>query len=365
MAHIAGLTYVTNNQVFCLDEGGGGHVFEASAGINATTAAVSVGQLIDPDFRVYVGTSDGKVALFAGGRLTNPPQLFQVTNQLVYLSLYHAAGVIYVGTGNLLSLGPGSVIALDDLTFAPRWEVAAGGLVSLPVGVAYEGSVPKQVIFTNGNPNPSVTALDVITGAEVWSVPEPASGQKVHEGVVYYGNWGGDNTLRARSASDGTLLWKFTNPSNFNFNTPVVAGGVVWASSAGNQLFALQAGDGSVLWEATVNGHPGIPVLFFEHDYYNVSLVAVAEQAENFPGYLRAFDANTGAELWTSSMPVAQAGELCTDPILIPAENGHQIQIGIFEGALMTFNAFNGQLTWQKNLTPGSQLVAKPHWVNW
>ena len=63
-------------------------------------------------------------------------------------------------------------------------------------------------------------------------------------------------------------------------------------------------------------------------------------------------------------MPVSQPGWSCSDPIVIPHfENGFQVQVGTFDGTLLTFNALNGQLNWQKQITPGSALIAKPHWA--
>ncbi|HEY4934256.1 MAG TPA: PQQ-binding-like beta-propeller repeat protein [Terriglobales bacterium] len=144
------------------------------------------------------------------------------------------------------------------------------------------------------------------TGTELWSVPEYAFGQRVHAGVVYYDNLS-DSTLRARSAADGSLLWTFKNPRDFNFQIPVVAGGVVWASTVGSQVFALRASDGSVLWEVQLDGHPGAPVVHFDH-VWGTSLVAVAEQDGGSPGFLIALDPNTGATKWISSVPVSQPG---------------------------------------------------------
>jgi hypothetical protein len=95
MAHIMGLTFVSSGQVFSLDESGSN--FEASAPINAITPAVPVGQLIDNDFRVYAGTTDGNIAVFHR-QISNPLQLFHVTDQPVLWSLYHAARTLYLGT---------------------------------------------------------------------------------------------------------------------------------------------------------------------------------------------------------------------------------------------------------------------------
>ena len=360
MAHIMGITFVSNGQVFATDESGN-HVFEASAPINAVTPVVSAGALHDLDFRCYVGTGDGNIAKFNRGSLSTP-QFFHVTDYPVLWSLYHAAGVLYLGTGDFSSSGPFDLLALDDQTLAPRWRVSSPGPMMYPVGVAYTGNTPKQVIVSSGNPNPALRGLDVATGAELWSVPETVFGQKVHDGVVYYGELA-SSTLRARLASDGSLLWSFRNPRFFSFQVPMVAGGVVWASSAGNEVYALDASNGNALWEVALGEHPGVPAVGFDHPN-GLSLVAVAEQNGISVGFLQGIDANTGARLWTSNVPVSQEGGSCTDPIVIPHfEGGLEVQVGTADGALMTFNPYDGQLLWQRQLTPGSSLLAKPHWV--
>jgi outer membrane protein assembly factor BamB len=195
MAHIAGKTFVASDRVYAMDEGN--ENFEMSAPLGAVSGLVSVGRLDLPDFRGYVATTGGNIAFFQISDLNVPPQLFHVTDLPVLWSLYHAAGVLYLGTGDFSVPGPFALIAIDDRTFIPRWQVASSGPIMFPVGVGYQGNVPKQVIVSSGNPNPVVRALDVTTGAELWSAPDTAFGQRVHQEVVYYGNLS-DSTLRAR-----------------------------------------------------------------------------------------------------------------------------------------------------------------------
>src|SRR5262249_22549327 len=129
------------------------------------------------------------------------------------------------------------------------------------------------------------------------------------------------------------------------------------------QVFALRATDGTVLWEAQFGARPGPPVVLFDPDL--LPLVAVAEQEGVGPGFLRAFDANSGADLWTSSDPVSQAGQSCTDPIIIPhfETGGRLIQVGTFDGRLMSFLPRSGGLAWERQLGP-DPLFARPHWAN-
>ena len=140
MAHIAGRTFVSIDRLFSIDETGSGLI--ASPPFRGITAPVPVGHLSDSDFRVYVGTTDGNIALFHGDG-PGAPQLFHVTDRPVLWSLYHAAGVVYLGTGQFGASPPFGLFALDDQTLALKWLLSSEGPVAFPVGVAYDGNTPK------------------------------------------------------------------------------------------------------------------------------------------------------------------------------------------------------------------------------
>ena len=69
------------------------------------------------------------------------------------------SGSALSGDGGLLDPQLGTLLALDDRTLAVRWQIALGGPALYPVGVAYQGNVPKQVIVTNGNPSAACADL--------------------------------------------------------------------------------------------------------------------------------------------------------------------------------------------------------------
>lgn len=364
MAHIAGMTYASSGRVYTMDESGGN--FAESPPISAATTAIGVSQLTSPHHRVYVATFDGNVVQFANRSdiLAAPTRIAHVTNYPVLWSLYHANGVLYLGTGDGSSSGPFEFLAIDDQTLAIKWSAQSPGPVIYPAGVAYAGDVPQQVIFASEGPDAAVRALDIASGRDIWSAPDYAFGLKVHDGVVYYANIA-DETLRARLASDGSLLWSFRNSQSFNLQRPVVAGGVVWTTSVGSQLIALRASDGTLVWEASVGAHPGPPAVVFDH-LRGLSLVTVAEMSGFGDGFLRGFDANSGTPLWTSNDPVTHAGQSCTDPIIVPHfEGGVQVQLGRVDGSIATFSAYTGQLQWSRQCTSGGAFFATPHFSGW
>ena len=66
--------------------------------------------------------------------------------------------------------------------------------------------------------------------------------------MVYFGSW--DNNVYALNASTGALLWKYTTGYHV-FSSPAVANGVVYVGSADNNLYALNASTGALLWKYT------------------------------------------------------------------------------------------------------------------
>lgn len=361
MAHIFGETFVASDRVFALDESGGAHVFLQSAPLGATTAPVAVGHLIDPSFRVYVGSGDGTISLFRRGDLVDPPTTFAVGRPLLW-SLTHAHGVLYVGTGTFETPEPASVLALDDTTGAVLWDQPLPAPVVPPPAIAYSNGAPFRVIVATAGQDQRVRALDLGSGAEVWSQPDYVLSALVHhEDVIYYADID-DNSLRARSAHDGSLIWEYVNPANDNFNRPVLSGGVVYATSIGSQVVALAAATGQLLWAVPNPGGGGLgaPVHYVDQQQ-GVTLVIFAQgQFGIGQAFLQAVDATTGALVWVSATPVAGEGEASTEPILSAAG----VQVGTPDGRLVSLDPLTGQLNWERQLT-GESIIARPRWVNW
>ena len=68
-------------------------------------------------------------------------------------------------------------------------------------------------------------------------------------GVVYVGSE--DNNVYALNASTGALLWSYTT-GGIVVSMPAVANGVVYITSADNNLYALNATTGTVVWSYNI-----------------------------------------------------------------------------------------------------------------
>ncbi|ODU21851.1 MAG: pyrrolo-quinoline quinone [Sphingopyxis sp. SCN 67-31] len=110
-----------------------------------------------------------------------------------------------------------------------------------------------------------VSAFAADTGAKLWSVSIGSTGKdfenslfgggaSVDGNVVYATSGVGD--VAALNAEDGKLLWK-VKPAGPLRGAPTVAFGGVYVITQDNQIFALNAGDGAVQWQATASIEPG------------------------------------------------------------------------------------------------------------
>lgn len=251
-----------------------------------------------------------------------------------------------------------AVVALDAATGAERWRVATENLPTAPthvggtVYVAAEGGLDADS---------GLYALDAATGAEKWVFAAPEAldlGERVSvsDGVVVAAAWSlEDNGIGAYAidAASGQVLWTFTATDELNME-PVVGNGVVllsdiprtwaldlrsgailWEHSGqstgggqaldanaayfgyGDEVQAVNIVDGAPLWSAPVSGIAGAPVVAGGMVY-----TAVWKRSDDPTSHwLHAFDAATGAEVWSlelehrvdGNQPLAHDGVLYVD----------------------------------------------------
>ncbi len=118
------------------------------------------------------------------------------------------------------------------------------------------------------------------------------SSPSVVDGVVYVGS--NDNNLYALNANTGALLWSYPRSGDgINPSSPAVANGVVYigesnVNASDNSVLALDAGTGALLWSYS----DGNPI------YSAPALVNGVVYVASGGGGTFALDASTGALLW-------------------------------------------------------------------
>lgn len=191
-------------------------------------------------------------------------------------------------------------------------------------GPAHMGLNPYENVLSVANARRLGRVWSFATGDEVNGSPT------VVGGVLYVGSQDGD--LNALDASTGALLWSDTIGGN---DTPAVADGVVYAASG--ELYAVDAASGDQLWTTSDGGYRQNPTVADGLVY-----------AVSYEGTIAAFDASTGAPVWSRS--IDENIDWST-----PAVVGGSLYVGSIDGSrgrVYALDASTGATRWTKR-TPG------------
>nr|WP_280140973.1 PKD domain-containing protein [Haloferax larsenii] len=224
----------------------------------------------------------------------------------------YANGVLFLGTNDYKLHAINATDGTELWNYSTQTNVRSAPAVV--DGVVYFGS-------NDGN----MTALNATTGEELWyhTLSQPVlveSNPAVVDGVVYFG--ADDDNVTALNATTGQKIWNYTavdeiqsdatvanntvfigGDSSGVFYTmtgdvdgsPVYADGTLYAGSRGGDLVALDAVDGSKLWNVSGDDFRGAPVVagdvLYISDFGN--------------GTVHAFNATDGSELWQYDSPTA------------------------------------------------------------
>jgi len=247
-----------------------------------------------------------------------------------------AGDVVYAAARSADPLGEGLLLALDAATGDERWRWATGAqAVSAPAladGTLY--------VTLDGD---LLCAVDARAGGERWhlrlSVPRSVAAPGISPDApqrLFLPSRGPH--LCAVDVARQTIAWHYLSPDDTEdwfLNTPVVAGGRLFAASTGGAVLALDAETGERLWRA-VPGQAGKPltgpatdgqrVYVGGRDHSVTALDAASgetawrrETARRIEGRpllrdgvlyvtghdhcLRALDAATGVEIWYLELP--------------------------------------------------------------
>lgn len=149
-------------------------------------------------------------------------------------SLAMSSGLVYACGGKRL-------YAVDMATGEQRWNFPTSGDVYAPTaadGLVYFGS------------DAYLHAVDAFDGKQRWKFRTDATAFRaaptVVDGVVYVGETN-EGMLCALDAGTGERRWK-SHVGIVSWVPPVVADGVVYCTTSGERLFALDAADGKLKW---------------------------------------------------------------------------------------------------------------------
>jgi eukaryotic-like serine/threonine-protein kinase len=136
----------------------------------------------------------------------------------------------------------------SDHTLTAYNALTGTQLWSIPAFCVGAPAASGGVLFFNDYPN--VVAVDQATGTQLWTAPvlafQPDGAPAVANGLVFVTT----TSLMALDAATGAVVWTAPAASSWG---PVVAKGVVYASSQSGEWDAFDERNGSLLWSVTIS----------------------------------------------------------------------------------------------------------------
>jgi outer membrane protein assembly factor BamB len=214
-----------------------------------------------------------------------------------------------------------------------------------------------------------VSAFAADTGAKLWSVSIGSTGKdfenslfgggaSVDGNVVYATSGVGD--VAALNAEDGKLLWK-VKPAGPLRGAPTVAFGGVYVITQDNQIFALNAGDGAVQWQATASIEPGSVFGAASPAAGQGTIVAGFSSGE-----VQAYRYENGRDLWedalartSMALSVSTLTDVDADPVI---DRGRVFALGQ-GGRMASYDLLTGQRIWEISIAGISTPYVVGEWV--
>ncbi|HTY74638.1 MAG TPA: PQQ-binding-like beta-propeller repeat protein [Candidatus Nanoarchaeia archaeon] len=224
-------------------------------------------------------------------------------------------GVVYVGSWD------GYIYALNAFDGSKIWRFTTLS----PQGES-SPAVANGVVYVASETD--VYAINAVTGLEIWQFPTSSveCSPTVVNGVVYIGSFYG--FVYALNASNGSLIWDVQTGGAVS-SAPAVVNGIVYTGSKNGYLYALNASTGSEQWSYDTKG----PI--YSSPAVNNGIVYVGSES----GSLFALNANNGALIWYFTT----SGIIDTSP----AVANNMVYFSTRGGYLYALNAASGAIDWE------------------
>ena len=218
------------------------------------------------------------------------------------------------------------------------WTATTGGAVTSSPAVV------NGVVYV-GSDDDKVYALNTTTGATLWTVAtggEVESSPTVVNGVVYVGS--DDTKVYTLNATTGATLWMAKTSGQVR-SSPVVDGSVVYVGSISDGFYALNAATGATLWFDS----RAAPAVFYGPATVGNGIVYVqtlnfSPMTHAFGGSVYAFDASTGATIWSASnLGGVSLPSLANGALYVGSVSG---SLGSASGSLVALDATTGATLW-------------------
>lgn len=236
--------------------------------------------------------------------------------------------------------------AFDIITGKSIWNTSYNGWLRYPV-------VTDGRVFAVGQN--SVFAFSENDGKEIWSFASTSdfSSPVIADNVVFVGSYG----VYALDVTSGQQKWHYV--TNDRTSALTVADSKVFVVSMGpggsadtaSKFLALDANSGNFLWSFNANPHGRTDAEFASSAFHNGKVFVSSSMSIDNYGSLFAFEANTGALLWKSSVGGYHSA---------PAIADGRIYLMSYGGQMQSFSESNGDLVWSYTTTGGSASHSSP-----
>ncbi|WP_133406009.1 outer membrane protein assembly factor BamB [Parashewanella tropica] len=285
--------------------------------------------------KIYAGSRDGEV--IAIDQKTHEQlweqDLTQVIKDAGFDKDFLLASGLTVSRHKVFAGGEaGVLVALDEATGKPLWQVQTGGeLISTPT----VGDDLVVVTTVNG----SIEAYDVDSGKRRWIVENSlppltlrGTGAVNYEGGGFFAGTA-DGKVQVVVQQNGQIAWEtpiykpkggneFSRLADVDMK-PLLSGGKLFAVSYNGNLVSMDARSGRVLWSRKYSS-------FHELAESGLSLFMVDSDSRVY-----AIDKRNGLELWSNS-------ELLNRTLTSPAVIDNYVIVGDYEGYLHFINRTSG-----------------------
>ncbi len=292
-------------------------------------------------------------------RLSFPSLLSRMSMLLLLLLLLTTANTVHAASRTARQVAVTGIPALyladddDDHNKETLYAIdAAVGSTRWSVRITPDGS-PQTPFAGFGNVylnDVNARAFNAQNGAAVWTQNSPPATTTTpvgFNGMVLAG--GSNGTFLARNANNGTLVWQSAPIPNFNPSRGVVAteGGVsrvYFGGCCSDNVYALNATTGALLWQTHLGSSAGTVAAPTVDVSRGLVYVASTDQE------VYALDAVSGQVVWFFFAGAAVEGSPCVS-------NG-LVYFGSDGGKFYALDASTGSLRW--SFTGGKRLIATP-----
>jgi len=233
-----------------------------------------------------------------------------------------ADGLLYVGSSD------GHAHGFDPLTGKQRWDWQGPTAVQMAVSVVSNG-----VAYIGGGG--ALYAIRLIDGAYAW--PPVRTSVKDQSAAVLAGDtifWAGypaagetGSELRAIDRATGKIRWSWASPSGQHVNPSSIRGGIVYAVTADDGVYALRDKGSSAeqVWHTSGLG-----------SFLPASLVGDVIYLQGVDGPLVALSATDGHQLWRTPLPtVGRSNPVVSGGMIFQVDGGRGVIRAWAEPALI------------------------------